>query len=240
MSYDKYIKYKSKYLQLKAKYTQVGGAGMWTIFYEEGQTKTTPITPEESDRLNEVIRKNKEKEVSIKIDDLRDKNDKKLVNYKDGIKNVMNYRYEIDANGKTGTRTSLSGTYTMILLPDDTQSASASGPPPASTAPPPRSAYVYAPPSTPPPSVIPRKLSNLLRINKVEKIGNEPKHSVLIVEHVNLPMMNTGDNRTILDIPFIKINDTQINMTFQGNIYPLSPTDNPTTWIYKFGREVEL
>ncbi len=31
MSYDKYIKYKSKYLKLKAKYTQVGGGLLWVI-----------------------------------------------------------------------------------------------------------------------------------------------------------------------------------------------------------------
>ena len=61
MSYDKYIKYKNKYLQLKAKYTQVGGAGMWTIIYEKGQTETTPITQEESNRLNEVISINRGK-----------------------------------------------------------------------------------------------------------------------------------------------------------------------------------
>jgi hypothetical protein len=120
MSYDKYIKYKSKYLQLKAKYTQVGGAGMWTISYEEGGKITTPITLEESNTLNEAISKNKGKEVIINYGDLRDKNGKKLKN----DKGDMNYKYIINADGISGTRISTNGEYKMIFVPDDTQGAS--------------------------------------------------------------------------------------------------------------------
>lgn len=162
MSYDKYIKYKSKYLQLKAKYTQVGGAGMWTIFYEEGRKITTPITLEESNTLNETISKNKGKEVIINYGDLRDINGKKLKN----DKGDMNYKYIINADGISGTRISTNGNYKMILVRDDTQGASHSrvfAHPSTTTLPPPHHAPppfafsasahpgAYAPPSIPPP-----------------------------------------------------------------------------------------
>lgn len=58
MSYDKYIKYKTKYLQLKAKHVQQGGAGRWTI-----APGTMPITPTESKLLDE--RKSKGTSVNI-------------------------------------------------------------------------------------------------------------------------------------------------------------------------------
>jgi hypothetical protein len=142
MSYDKYIKYKSKYLQLKAKYTQVGGAGMWTISKKEGQKDTTPITQEESDALNKVISNKKGQKVIIKHGELRDMNGNKLINYKDGIPNEMNYKYVINADGKSGTRISLKGEYDMSLLSVYTKGAYGSSAP-ASSAP------VYALPSTP-------------------------------------------------------------------------------------------
>jgi hypothetical protein len=163
MSYDKYIKYKNKYLQLKAKYTQVGGAGMWTIFKTEKQPTTTPITKEESDALNAIIqpmlsKQTQEKEINIPSGSLKDKQG-----------NVKGYSYKITINadgikgGLKGKRTSKNGEYDMIFIPDDTSGASAlpqsraPPPPPPASAPPSSasgvsSAPLYAPPTYSPPS----------------------------------------------------------------------------------------
>ncbi len=159
MSYDKYIKYKNKYLQLKAKYTQVGGAGMWTIEYEEGQDKTTPITQEESDRLNDIIRQNMNANITIEPSTLKNKDNDLLTNEKGDMK----YKYIIHADGKTGKRISKSGEYTMKLTestpppsasyryPLQSSASGASAPSPQ-----PQRAYApsvsYYPPSTPPPA----------------------------------------------------------------------------------------
>ena len=143
MSYDKYIKYKNKYLQLKAKYTQVGGNFKWAIdnVYQHGPTATTLITQQESDALNEVILKNKGHAVTIKSKELKDASNKKY-----------DYSYTINADGITGTRSSLKGTYNMKLR---YYAPPATPPPPASGAsayaPPAIRASAYAPPATPPP-----------------------------------------------------------------------------------------
>jgi len=235
MSYDKYIKYKSKYLQLKAKYTQVGGAGMWTISKKEGQKDTTPITQEESDALNKVISNKKGQKVIIKHGELRDMNGNKLINYKDGIPNEMNYKYVINANGINGTRESRNDIYNMLLVPDDTQGAS------APTAPSSRSEY--APSSTPPPlplppSDIPTKFSNLLMItqnyNKDETLSN----TILTAFHIQLQFMKINENFNIDDLSFYKVSNSQINMKYNNVTYPLSPTNNPTIWIYNYINKV--
>jgi hypothetical protein len=249
MSYDKYIKYKSKYLQLKAKYTQVGGAGLWTIFYKEGQKKTTPITQQESNALNKVISKNKGTIVIIDHGELKDTQGERLKN----DKGEMNYSYVINADGKTGKRKSLSGTYIMILLPDDTQSASAYGAPPAygaphrsASGPPPRSAYTAPLPSTPPPlpmppSDIPSTLSNLLQITKYFNENQTHVHNVLSVTNENLRFMKVNDELKIGDILFNKVSDTQINMKYNNITYPLTHTRNGGIWIYEYTyREVEV
>ena len=92
MSYDKYIKYKTKYLQLKAKHVQQGGAGTWTI-----APGTTPITPAESELLEE-------RSIIIKSGELGP---------------GYSYSYVIRTNG-TGTRISRSGAFEMnyITVPD--------------------------------------------------------------------------------------------------------------------------
>jgi hypothetical protein len=150
MSYDKYIKYKNKYLQLKTKYTQVGGVGMWTIKYDEGQPDTTPITQEESNRLNAIISQNMNTLITINPGGLTDENGKLLKNNK----GEMKYKYIINADGKTGERISKSGSYKMNLI-DITHPSSAYPPPPTASAsaypPPPIASVSYRPPTTPPP-----------------------------------------------------------------------------------------
>ena len=89
MSYDKYIKYKTKYLQLKAKHVQQGGAYMWVIT----DPRTTPITPAESRLLEE-------QSIIINSGELGP---------------GYSYSYKINANG-TGTRTSKTGTYEMTYV----------------------------------------------------------------------------------------------------------------------------
>jgi len=81
MSYDKYIKYKTKYLQLKAKHVQQGGAGKWII-----EVGTTPITLAESRLLEE-----------------------RKSNGIPGKPVIIGYSYVINPNGITGIRTSLKG-----------------------------------------------------------------------------------------------------------------------------------
>lgn len=112
------------------------------ISYQEGQRITTPITQEESNALNKLIQLNKGMELNIIGGTLIDASGKKY-----------DYSYKINADGKTGTRTSLKGTYNMILIPNEipkSPSVSAQGPsttayPPqpqrASTSTPPASAY---------------------------------------------------------------------------------------------------
>lgn len=157
MSYDKYIKYKTKYLQLKAKHVQQGGAGIWVI--ADG---TTPITPEESKLLDK--RKILGQEVVI------------------GSKNLSPgymYSYVINADGVTGSRTSMKDgvktAYKMTyksdpddwakffqpaLLPRSSSSLHAQPPPlpvylpsPSSAPLPPSPPPIYAPPPVylPPP-----------------------------------------------------------------------------------------
>ena len=147
MSYDKYIKYKNKYLQLKAKYTQVGGNLIWVIdnLLQHGPPATTPITQEESALL--VLNSTSGKQQVIEFGHLRNANGHKLKNEK----GEMNYKYVINADGRTGTRSSKKGTYKMTLtfIPDDIPRASA---PPLSI--PPHSASgssAYAPPAYPSP-----------------------------------------------------------------------------------------
>jgi len=148
MSYDKYIKYKNKYLQLKAKYTQVGGNLKWVIdnVFEHGEPATTQITKEESALL--VLNSTSGKEQVIEAGHLINERGQKLKNEE----GEMNYEYVINADGRTGSRSSKKGTYKMTLkfISDDTPRASA---PPLSMLPQ-RSASgasAYAPPATPPP-----------------------------------------------------------------------------------------
>lgn len=142
MSYDKYIKYKTKYLQLKAKNVQQGGAMMRVI-----DSGTTPITITESELLDK--RKIPGQRVVIGSKELSP-------NYR--------YSYVINADGISGTRTSMKdGVLTIYKMtyknvPDASQSPGGQvyAPPPLSSAqqaPPtlrsPPGGQVYAPPSGP-------------------------------------------------------------------------------------------
>jgi hypothetical protein len=95
MSYDKYIKYKTKYLQLKAKHVQQGGARGWVIRdrCKHGMPPTNEITEEESNLLD--IKKIKGTQVIIRSKELLP---------------TIFYSYVINADGITGTRISKRGT----------------------------------------------------------------------------------------------------------------------------------
>lgn len=242
MSYDKYIKYKSKYLQLKAKYTQVGGAGMWTISYKGGQPKTTPITQEESNALNEVISKNMGKEVIINFGDLKDKYDNKLVN----VKGEMNYKYVINADGINGKRISYNGEYDMSLLPDVTQGASAHPGAYGSSAP------AYAPlsrasaytPSSAPPAQPPRSASSVPFLYEIpdlpdyftiyDKFDSDGKrYKIVCVKKFELMQHLTkiGDSITIDGIVYTKNTSSTIEMKTKNNyIYQLNNTSEGDTF----------
>jgi hypothetical protein len=276
MSYDKYIKYKNKYLQLKAKYTQVGGAGMWTIFKTEKQLTTTPITQEESDALNAIIQFNKGMELNFDSSVLRDKRGQSLTN-KHGD---MKYIYIINADGKTGKRTSINGEYDMIFIPDDTSGASAlpqsraPPPPPPASAPPssasgappqPQRAYPPstsyrsasgAPPqrastSTPPPpypqqrAYPPHPSAPLLSPDKLGQLPLYMSNSsivdaegiskrVLTVRDYDIGFLQTNEKIDKDGIVFTKINEALVNMEFRGQIYPLSPTNEASVWVYYY------
>jgi hypothetical protein len=94
MSYDKYIKYKTKYLQLKAKHVQQGGAGGWVIRdrCKHGMPPTKEITEQESILLD--TKKIKGTQVIIRSNELLP---------------AISYSYVINADGITGTRKSKRG-----------------------------------------------------------------------------------------------------------------------------------
>jgi hypothetical protein len=267
MSYDKYIKYKSKYLQLKAKYTQVGGGRLWVItnLHQFGDA-TTQITQIESDAINRQL-----PYLPVLLDKSKNIIPKTLTDDKGNL--INNYGYTINSDGNTGTRNSIRGNYNMKLknikdspastapsshsvssaygssapassahvyaLPSTPRSASgAYGSSASAYAPPPRSAYGAPPPLPLPPSDIPTNLSNLLQITKQYNKDNIPLYEVLSVTNVKLSLMKVGEKLIIDGVSFDKVNDTQINMKYNKVTYPLLFTDKHSKWSYIYKYKV--
>lgn len=248
MSYDKYIKYKSKYLQLKAKYTQVGGGLLWVITNLSQHGKATEsITQIESDAINKRIPYSSDKSVEIKSGTLTDDKGKK----------INDYGYTINSEGNKGTRNSLRGKYDMMLqyIPDSHASASST---PASSAPPaqppryssapshasytpptphPRSAYV--PPAQPPHSAssvpflyeIPDLPDYFTIYDKFDSDGQ--RYKIVCVKKFELMqhLTNIGDSITIDGIVYTKNTGSTIQMKTKNNyIYQLNNTDDGDTF----------